>query len=117
TVIVTALGTLVLWVVAGWSLFAQRRLLRSELQGLVHDSLYTSVTGPLSRAKAQWYAFRRDGFRAWLRIRRLQGLCIKLANTRLQARLFPEKTSFLVEADALQVEIKRAFDKLHLPAD
>ena len=111
TVIVTALGTLVLWVVAGWSLVAQRRLLRRELQGQVHDSLYNSVTGPLSRAKAQWHAFRRHGFRAWLRLRRLQGLCIKLANMRLQARLFPEKTSFLIEADALQAQIKQAFER------
>jgi len=113
TVVVTSLGTLVLWVVAGWSLIAQHRLLRVELQGLVHDSLYASVQGPIGRAQAQWSALRREGFRAWLQLRRLQGLCIKLAHTRLQARLFPEKSALSSEADALQSEITRLFDRMH----
>lgn len=112
TVIVTSAGTLVLWTVAGWSLVKQRQLLRKELQGLVHDSLYYSVQGPLVRAKTQWNALRWEGFRAWIQERRLQGLCIKLANTRLQARLFPENHKHSDKAFALQAEIKRVFDEI-----
>jgi len=112
TVIVTSAGTLVLWTVAGWSLVKQRQLLRKELQGLVHDSLYYSVQGPLVRAKTQWNALRWEGFRAWIQVRRLQGLCIKLANTRLQARLFPENHTHSDKAFALQAEIKRVFDEI-----
>jgi hypothetical protein len=113
TVIVTAAGTLLLFAVAGWSLVQQRRLLRQELQGLGYDSLYYSVQGPLGRAKAQWSALRRQGFHAWLQVRRLQGLCIKLAYMRLQVRLFPEKTTHSVQADALQAEIIRIFDRMY----
>jgi len=113
TVVVTSAGTLVLFVVAGWSLVKQRRLLRTELQDLVHDKLYYSVQGPLVRAKAQWDALSREGFRAWIKVRRLQGLCMKLANTRLQARLFPEKYKGSDEANSLLAEIKRIFDGMH----
>lgn len=110
TVMVTILGTLVLWVVAGWSLVAQRRLLRKELRGLVPDSLYDSVQGPLGRAKAQWSALHREGFRAWIRVRKLQGLCIQLAHTRLQAGLFPERSTLTFETDRLEAEIRRVFE-------
>ena len=114
TVVVTIAGTLVLWVVGGWSLVQQRRLLRTELQGLVHETLYTSIQHPLVRLKTQWQALRHGGFRAWLHLRRLQGLCIHLARLRLQARLHPEKISGLEEAEALQAEIARTFIKLNL---
>jgi len=113
TLIVTSLGVVLLFAVAGWSLVMQRRLLRQELQGLVHDSLYYSIQGPLGRTGAQWTALRRQGFRAWLQVRRLQGLCIKLAHSRLQARLFPEKYS-AEDDSALQAEIKRVFERMRL---
>lgn len=112
SVMITTFGTLVLWVVAGWSLVKQRQLLRAELSGLVHESLYYSVTGPVVRAKAQWSALRKQGFRAWLRVRRLQGLCIKLAHLRLEMSLSPERTTLGAEADVLQAEITRAFQGL-----
>jgi len=113
TVIVTSAGTLVLWAVAGWSLLKQRRLLRKELHGFVHDSLYYSVQDPLVRAKAQWNALQWEGFRAWIQVRRLQGLCIKLANARLQARLFPENHNQSDKASALQAEINSVLDGIH----
>jgi hypothetical protein len=91
-------------------------MLKMELQGLVHDSLYYSVLGPLARAKAQWHALRSRGFHTWLQVRRLQGLCIKLANARLQARLFPEKHQQTDDPDSLQAEIARAFEGIHQAA-
>ena len=74
------------------------------------DSLYASAMDPFTRARAQLDILRRDGFRAWQQARRLQSLCIKLANTRLKARLFPEKSKWPAEADALQAEMKQIFD-------
>jgi len=112
TVIVTSAGTLLLWAVGGWSLVQQSRLLRTELQGLVHDSLYDSIQDPLVRLRSQWRSLRLDGFQAWIQVRRLQGLCIKLANLRLQARLQPETIKDSHETDALQAEIMRIFDSL-----
>ena len=113
TVVVTSAGTLLLWAVAGWSLVKQRRLLHQELQGLVNDSLYASVLDPYVRAKDQWNVLRWRGFRAWIQVRQLQGLCIKLAKTRLQVRLFPENSARSDEADALQAEIRRVFESIY----
>jgi RsiW-degrading membrane proteinase PrsW (M82 family) len=112
TVIVTAAGTLLLWAVAGWSLLQQRRLLRKELQGLVQDSLYNSMQDPFSRLQAQWLTFHRHGFRTWLKVRRLQGLCIQLANTRLQERLHPERFTGSGKSEMLQSEIEQFVEKL-----
>ncbi len=114
TVIVTSAGTLLLWVVAGWSLIQQRRLLRQELHGLVHENLYTTIQDPLARLKAQWGELRRGGLRTWLRMRRLQGLCIQLARARLQARLQPEKVEVNNKVETLQAQISQAFDQLYL---
>ena len=114
SVMVTGAGILLLFVVAFWSLVQQRRLLRVELQGLVNDSLYYSVQGPLGRIKAQWSTLRREGFRAWIQLRHLQGLCIGLANARLQARLFPEKHASAHKAETLQAEIERLITRMHL---
>jgi hypothetical protein len=102
----------VLWVVAAWSIVKQRRLLRTELQGLVDDSLYNSVYGPLRRVAAQWNTLRRKGFRSWLQLRRLQSLCIKLAHTQLQARVSPENPKRQEEANVLQAEIGRLFHSM-----
>lgn len=112
TVIVTSAGILLLLVVAGWSLVKQRQLLHVELQGVLPVSLYASVQDPLVRARAQWSTLRRDGLRTWIRVRRLQGLSIKLAQTRLQARLHPEKFKGSDEVEALQAEINRIFNSL-----
>ncbi len=117
TVIVTGAGTLLLAVVAGWSLVQQRRLLRLELLGVVPGALYSSMQDPLVRHKAQWSALRRDGLYTWIRLRRLQGLCIKFAHLRLQARLHPEKYQASEKADALAAEIARIFETLSPPAD
>jgi hypothetical protein len=113
TVTVTISGTLVLWIIAGWSLVKQRRLMQKELEGQIHESLYYSVLDPLTRAKAQWSALRQGGFGAWRKVRQLQGLCIKLANTRLQIRLFPEKINWPIIANALQAEIKQTLDGMY----
>ncbi|HSB65604.1 MAG TPA: PrsW family glutamic-type intramembrane protease [Anaerolineales bacterium] len=113
TVIVTIAGTLVLWVVAGWSLLQQKRLLRTELQGLVHESLYASIQDPLMRIRAQWHSLRRDGLHTYLELRRLQGLCIKLAHARLHARLHPEDSTRSDETAELQAEIARIFNTLN----
>jgi RsiW-degrading membrane proteinase PrsW (M82 family) len=112
TVVVTASGTLLLWVIAGWSLVQQRRLLRTELHGLVHDSLYNSMLNPLSRLRAQWVTFRRHGFRTWVKLRRVQALCVRLANARLQERLHPERFTGSVKSEMLQSEIKQMFARL-----
>jgi protease PrsW len=113
TVIVTIAGTLVLWVVAGWSLVKQRRLLRFELHGLVHDALFASIQDPWVRSRAQWRVLRREGFHTWLQLRRLQGLCIQLAHIQLQRRLHPEKYTDPSQSEALLTEITRIFNTIH----
>jgi protease PrsW len=110
TVIVTGAGTLLLWIVAGWSMVAQRRMMRKELEGLVSDALFVTVLDPFVRARAQWNTLRWHGFRAWRKVRRLQGLCIKLANARLEMSLFPEKYNWSMRTNFLQTEIKRIYD-------
>ncbi len=116
TVAVTSAGTLLLWVVAGWSLVNQRRMLHQELIGVLHDSLFTSIQDPFARAKAQWHTLRHDGFRTWLRLRRLQGLCIKLASLRVRERLEPNQSEKATESDQLLAEIERIFNGLRQPA-
>ncbi len=112
TVIVTSAGTLLLWAVAGWSLINQRRILRQELAGVLHDSLYASIQDPFARAKAQWNTLRHDGVRTWVKLRRLQGLCIKLANVRLRRRMDPNKVGAAGESDELLAEIESIFNGL-----
>jgi uncharacterized membrane protein YhaH (DUF805 family) len=112
TVIVTSSGILLLIAVAFWSSFQHKRLLRTELPGLIHETLLASVQNPLARLQAQWHALRRDGFRTWLKMRRLQSLCIKLAHARLHERLNPEKSAGNEEIMALQSEINYIFDSL-----
>jgi RsiW-degrading membrane proteinase PrsW (M82 family) len=113
TLVVTGAGTLVLWLFAAWSLINQRRLLRTELHGVIHEALYSSVLDPLARADAQWYALRRKGFRTWIKVRRLQGLCIKLAYIRLQVHINPENPAVTETAQALQAKIEHIFNELH----
>jgi RsiW-degrading membrane proteinase PrsW (M82 family) len=116
TLIVTCAGTLVLWLFAGWSLVEQRRLLRTELYGKIQDTLYISVLDPLARAKAQWHALRRKGFRTWLQVRRLQRLCIKLAYLRLQSHELSENPTLSETAEAMQAQIEHIFNELRLAA-
>jgi protease PrsW len=114
TVIVTTAGTLVLWVVAGWSLVQQRRMLRTELQGLVHESLYATIQDPLTRLRTQWYTLRHEGFHAWHQVRRLQALCINLAKVRLEERFHRGNLVNTNDIARIQMEIERIFNGLHL---
>jgi RsiW-degrading membrane proteinase PrsW (M82 family) len=106
TVIVTGAGTLVLWAVAGWSLWQQKRCLRTELRGMIPESLYHTVLQPLAGTWVQWRALRLEGISAWRRTRWLHHLCAELAFKRMQARLFPEEPERAAEVEALREEIR-----------
>jgi hypothetical protein len=112
--IMTYAGTLVLWLFAAWSLAKQRHLLRTELHGVFHVALYSSMLDPLARADARLNALRRKSFRTWIQVRRLQRLCIKLAYLRLQVYICPETPTVTEIAQVLQAKIEHIFNELHL---
>lgn len=105
TLVVTCAGTLVLWAIAGWSLFAQRRCLQRELKGVVPESLYHAVLDPLASMQIQWRTLRVEGIRAWRQVRRLHHLCAELAFKREQAVLFPDEPERAVEVETMWKEI------------
>jgi RsiW-degrading membrane proteinase PrsW (M82 family) len=105
TVIITGAGTLVLWAIAGWSLWQRRQCIRSELRDIIPAALYHTLIKPLAGTRAQWHALRQEGLRAWRQIRRLHHLCAELAIKRMQTRLFPDEPERAAEAEALMEKI------------
>jgi PrsW family intramembrane metalloprotease len=105
TVIVTGTGTLVLWAIAGWSLWQRRQCIQSELRDIIPAALYHTLTKPLAGTMAQWHALRQEGFREWRQMRRLHRLCGELALKRMQTRLFPDEPERAAEAEALMEKI------------
>ena len=105
TVIVTGAGTLVLWAIAGWSLWQRRQCIQSELKDTIPAAIYHTLIKPLAGTRAQWQALRQDGFRAWRQTRRLHRLCGELAFKRMQMRRFPEEPERAAEAEVLMERI------------
>jgi protease PrsW len=112
TGMITAGGTLVLWAVAGWSLFQQKRCIQTELKDILPESLYHNVVNPLVSARAQWYILRKKGLRTWRQTWRLHNLCARLAFTRRHARQFPDEADTASQAEALWEEISHNFSDL-----
>jgi len=105
TVLSTVIGVILIGIVAAASLKRQHQCLKMELVGVVDDAVYRAVVTPGGRARAQWQALRREGFRAWRRTQRLHGLCAELAFKRMQARLRPDEAEIAGEAERLQEKI------------
>ncbi len=105
TVVITGAGTLVLWVVAGWSLLRRRRCMQLELKGMLPEPLYHTVVRPLASTWVQLRTLWQEGIGAWRRTRQLHNLCGEFAFKRMQARLFPEEPERAAEANTLREKI------------
>ena len=107
TVLTTGIGLVLMGLVVGWALARQRRVLATELSGLLPDPLYRAMTAPGGRSRAQWQALRQGGVRAWRKARRLHQLCAEFAFKRMQARLRPDEPEMAREAEALWETIRQ----------
>jgi len=106
TVALTWAGVLVMIVLISWSIRLEKNCLETELVGEVPDELYYRMILRGGRRKAQWRAYKKDGWRGLREVRRVHTLCAELAFKKKQFRLRPDEAFTQIQASDLRQQLQ-----------